>query len=100
MLAPVGRRQVHASISASSPLLPCLLEVRDDEWDQGVIGRGRCQVTGVNVELTEMVEINNGSTFQYYFAKARSFDGIFLNTGSFNGMDLIFPFLDVFRIKI
>jgi len=67
---------------------------------QGVIGRERWQITGVNVELTEMVEINNGATFQYYFAKARSFDGIFLNTGSFNGMDLIFPFLDVFRIKI
>ena len=49
---------------------------------QGVIGRGRWQVTGVNVELTEMVETNNGATFQCYFAKARSFDGIFLNSVS------------------
>ena len=66
-----------------------------------VIGRVKCWMRPeAHGEFTEMVEINNGATFQYYFAKARSFDGIFLNTGSFNGMDLIFPFLDVFRIKI
>jgi hypothetical protein len=40
-----------------------------------------------------MVEINNGVTFQCYFSKAESFDGIFLKSGSFNGMDLIFPSL-------
>jgi hypothetical protein len=38
-----------------------------------------------------MVEINNGATFQCYFSKAKSFDGIFSKSGSFNGMDLIFP---------
>ena len=49
---------------------------------QGVIGRERWQITGVNVELMEMVEINNGATFQCYFSKVESFDGIFLNSVS------------------
>jgi len=38
-----------------------------------------------------MVEINNGATFQCYFSKAESFDGISPKSGSFNGMHPIFP---------
>jgi len=43
-----------------------------------------------------MIEINgrreyNGGSFQCYFSKAESLDAIFLNSGSFNGIDPIFP---------
>jgi hypothetical protein len=42
-------------------------------------------------QVNRIIEINNGATFQCYFSKAESFDGIFPKSGSFNGMDLIFP---------
>jgi len=48
-----------------------------------------------------MVEINNGATFQCYFSKAESFDGIFSKSGSFNGMDPILPsFWDLQELDI
>jgi hypothetical protein len=46
----------------------------------------------VHVKITAVVEINNGASFEWYFSKAQFFSGIFLKMGSFNGIDLIFPF--------
>ena len=74
LLAPVGRCQVlHASISASAPSCSACWRLGMTSGTQGVIGRGRWQVTGVNVELTEMVETNNGATFRCYFSKLHIF---------------------------
>ena len=47
---------------------PHLLEIRDDEWSPGVIGRGRWLVrheaTAVNVEFTAIVDSSNRAIFQ------------------------------------
>jgi hypothetical protein len=38
-----------------------------------------------------MVHGCNGAAFQWYFSRDRTFNGIFLKFGSFNGIELIFP---------
>jgi hypothetical protein len=38
-----------------------------------------------------MVKSYNGATFRWYFPKAKTFSGIFLKSGSFNGTKPIFP---------
>ena len=45
-----------------------------------------------NEDFTEVVGIKRGETFRWYRPKERSFDGIELKFGSFNGTDPIFPF--------
>jgi len=47
---------------------------------------------GVNVELTDVLEAYDGESFQWYFSIVEFFNGIFLNIGSFNGTQQIFPF--------
>jgi len=49
--------------------------------------------TNINVEFMEMVEINNGATFQCYFCKVGSFDGIFLKSESFQWYGSNFPLI-------
>ena len=47
---------------------------------------------GVNVELTDVLEAYDVESFQWYFSIVEFFNGIFLNIGSFNGTQLIFPY--------
>jgi hypothetical protein len=47
----------------------------------------------IHVNITAMVESNNGASFQWYFSNEQCFSGIFLKMGSFNGMDPILPSL-------
>jgi hypothetical protein len=48
--------------------------------------------TPVDVEQTAMVPIYNRATFGWYFSKHKNFSGIFLKSGSFDGIEPIFPF--------
>jgi hypothetical protein len=47
--------------------------------------------SSLTVEFTAMVQAYNGAGFGWYFAKDKTFSGIFLKSGSFNGTEPIFP---------
>jgi hypothetical protein len=45
----------------------------------------------VDVEFTVMVPAYNRANFGWYVSKHKTFSGIFLKSGSFDGTELIFP---------